>query len=113
MPLATPQQEPVFGAEPDPAWSDQAPLMRLTALASRLTRTIAVARALVAADRIVDLAGFEDGVGLLCAKALDLDRPCARQLLPDMLELLAQIDGLSSRIGEMRGRRPAGAPAGH
>jgi hypothetical protein len=88
-------------------------LARLMSLASRLTRTVAVARALVAADRMVDLAGFEDGVGLLCAKALDLDRPCSRQMVPAMLELLAQIDGLSAKIGDVQRARAAGAPMGH
>jgi hypothetical protein len=113
MPFAAPHQDIVPSAEAGSGWPDQAPLARLMALAARLTRTVAVARALVAADRIVDLAGFEDGVGLLCAKALDLDRPCSRQMVPVMLELLAQIDGLSVRIGEIRRARAAGPPAGH
>jgi hypothetical protein len=113
MPSASPHQDIVPSAEAGQGWPDRAALARLMALAARLTRMVAVARALVAADRIVDLAGFEDGVGLLCAKALDLDRPCSRQMVPVMLELLAQIDGLSLKIGETRHRRAAVAPVEH
>ncbi len=79
-------------------WHPDAACQRLLTLAERLGRTIAVARGLIAAARTVDLAGLEDGVGLLCAKALDLEREDARRLLPALLELRAQIDGLSVTI---------------
>jgi hypothetical protein len=67
---------------------------QLSLLAERLARTLAVARALAIAGRQVDLAGIQDGVGLLCAKTLDLPRTEARRLLPALHELLAQIDSL-------------------
>jgi hypothetical protein len=67
---------------------------QLTLLAERLSRTLAVARALALAGRRVDLSGMQDGVGLLCAKTLDLPRGEARHLLPALYELVAQIDSL-------------------
>ena len=75
-----------------------APTRSLRVLAERLSRTLAVARALALAGRHVDLTGIEDGVGLLCAKTLDLDRPDARVMLPSLFELVAQIDSLRSLL---------------
>ena len=95
-----------------PGWQASVACDRLLTLAARLTRTVAVARALTAAGRVVDLAGLEDGVGLLCAKTLDLDRPDARQILPALLELTAQIDGLRAYIVQSRREpQPAGRSA--
>jgi hypothetical protein len=34
-------------------------------------------------------------------------------MVPAMLELLAQIDGLSAKIGDVQRARAAGAPMGH
>jgi len=67
---------------------------QLTVLAERLSRTLAVARALASSGRQVDLGGIQDGVGLLCAKTLDLPHRDARSLLPALHELLAQMDSL-------------------
>ncbi len=89
------------------SWEANLACERLLTLAARLTRTVAVARALIAAGRVVDLTGLEDGVGLLCAKTLDLDRLDARQILPALLELTAQIDGLRGHIENAR-RDPRG-----
>jgi hypothetical protein len=80
---------PVFPTPP----ADAAP-QRLATLAERLSRTLAVARALSIAGRHVDLTGIEDGVGLLCAKTLDLSRTDAKGLLPALYEVLAQLDSL-------------------
>ena len=79
-------------------WHDDAIYDRLVTLAERLGRTVAIARGLTAASRMVDLAGLEDGVGLLCAQALDLDPAASRRLVPALLELRAQLDGLSSTM---------------
>jgi hypothetical protein len=81
-------QDAVSHPAPDPVAA------QLQVLAERLSRTLAVARALALAGRHVELAGIQDGVGLLCAKTLDLDRPHARGLLPALHELTAQIDSL-------------------
>jgi len=87
-------------------------MVALMTLADRLTRTISIARALVEAGRSVDLSGLEDGVGLLCAKTLDMHTAESRQLLPAMLELRAQIDSLSARITDQQRhlRAPAAVP---
>ncbi len=94
-------------------WHDGAAYDRLVGLAERLSRTVAIARGLTAAARMVDLAGLEDGVGLLCAQALDLEPAESRRLVPALLELRAQIDGLGAAMaahgaaaGVGPGRRP-------
>jgi hypothetical protein len=46
----------------------------------------------------VDLSGIQDGIGLLCAKTLDLPRADARLLLPALHEVMAQIDSLSRAL---------------
>ena len=87
-------------------WHDGAAYDRLATLAERLSRTVAVARGLTAACRLVDLTGLQDGVGVLCAKALDLDPAQSRRLVPALLELRAQIDNLSTTMTGI-GRPPA------
>jgi hypothetical protein len=76
----------------------EAAAARLTALAERLGRTAAVARALVLAGRTVELAGFEDGVGMLCASAMDTPREEARGALPALHALLAEIASLTEAL---------------
>ena len=73
----------------------------LAALAERLSRAIAVARALHLAGRVVDLAGIEDGVGLLCARTLDLPPELARAMLPTLHDMLAQVESMDFAL-----RRP-------
>jgi hypothetical protein len=77
------------------------PALPLLTMAERLARTVAVARALILAGRTVDLAGIQDGIGLLCAKTLDLPPQQARRMLPALLEMCGQIDSLTSAL-----RRP-------
>ena len=71
---------------------------QLVTLCERLTRTAAVARALVVAGRHVDLAGLQDGVGLLCAKTLDLPREQGREMLPTLHTVLAQMTSLTAAL---------------
>jgi hypothetical protein len=85
------------------------PVGQLVTLAERLSRTAAVARALIMAGRTVDLAGIEDGIGLLCAKSLDLPRENAREILPAMHALLAQLASLTTAI-QMPVHRPDDLP---
>ena len=80
----------------------EAPPENLVTLAERLIRTLAVGRALVVAGRTVDMSGIQDGIGLLCAKTLDLSPRQGKQMLPALLELTAQIDSMSRAL-----RRPA------
>jgi hypothetical protein len=84
--------------------------VRLLLLADRLTRTMAVARALISAGRTVDLRGLEDGVGLLCAQTLDLELADSRPLLPAMLEVAAQVDRLSLAVRDQKERRARQLP---
>jgi hypothetical protein len=79
-------------AAPPPA---EAPAAAVRALAQELTRLVDVARVLVDADRVVDLAGLDHQVGLLCAKTLDLPPDEGRRMRPRMIALLASVEGLS------------------
>jgi hypothetical protein len=87
-------------ADAMPTAEDYPPLPLVT-LAERLARTVAVARALILAGRVVDLAGIQDGIGLLCAKTLDLQPQQARHMLPALHEMRGQIDSLTLAL-----RRP-------
>ncbi len=69
------------------------------AAAVLLSRTAALARALVLAGRTVELAGLEGQVGLLCAKALDLPPEEGRQMRTELAILLAELDALAGTLG--------------
>jgi hypothetical protein len=83
------------------------PVAQLVTLAERLGRTASVARALILSGRVVDLAGIEDGIGLLCAKTLDLQREQALQILPSLHALQAQLASLTTAM-QMPVHRPDG-----
>lgn len=97
-----PSARPIQPAQPSMAMPFGIPTSgapdRLLVYASRLGRTLAVARALVISSRAVDLQGVQDGVGLLCAQTLDLPTAEARQMLPALRELLAQVDTLTAAL---------------
>ena len=65
------------------------------ALADELTRTVEMACALAEAGRSIDLTGFNDQVGLLCAKSLDLPPDDGRQIRPRLIALSGSIEALS------------------
>lgn len=69
-------------------------------LAHGLAHTLAVARALVRSGRDVDLSGLQDGVGLLCAKTLDMGPEQARGMLPALYALLHAFESLDSALRE-------------
>jgi hypothetical protein len=71
------------------------PLIELRAFADGVTQTLGVARGLVEGGRSVDLAGLEDQVGLVCAKALDLPPAEGRTMRGELVALLARVDALS------------------
>jgi len=81
------------------------PQRRLTELASRLSRTLGVARALAQSGRRVDLAGIEDGVGILCAQTLDLETEDGQIMLPVLREVMSQIELLASALSQAREQR--------
>lgn len=71
------------------------PLAELRAYADGVAQMLGVARSLVDLGRAVELAGLEDQVGLVCAKALDLPRDEGRVMRGELVALLARLDGLS------------------
>jgi hypothetical protein len=64
-----------------------------------LNNSIVVARTLLERGHAVDLAGFDDLVGLLCAKALDLPPDQGRVVRSDLIGLAAAVDALSAALG--------------
>ena len=77
---------------------DAAATRAVLAMGEGLARTICIARALVENGRPVDLAGLDRGVGLLCAKALDLPAEAGRSVRPSLLTLLGEVDGLTAAL---------------
>ncbi len=69
-----------------------------TSMAEGLARTICIARLLVANGRTVDMAGLDRGVGLLCAKALDLPPEAGRGLRPLLMTVLAEANQLTEAL---------------
>ncbi len=68
------------------------------ALKGGVQRTIGVTRALVAGGRMVDLTGLDRGVGLLCAKALDLPIDRGRDLQPHLVTLRLEVEALTQAL---------------
>jgi len=82
-----------------------AQLAELQMFADGVTQTLGVARGLVEAGRYVDLAGLEDQLGLLCAKALDLPPGDGRTMRVELIAMLARVEALSTAL--LRARCPA------
>ena len=78
---------------------------RVEELAVRVSRTLGVAHALAKRGRQLDLAGIEDGIGILCAQTLDLPNADARCMLPVLREVLSQLDSLSATLQREAPRR--------
>ena len=98
-----------FPFHPPRGGSDE---QRVRDLTARLLRTIGVARALVQSGRTLNLSGMDDGVGLLCAQALDLPSPAGAAVLPCLREVLAGVEGLTAalhtaNLDDRPGRLPA------
>ena len=73
-------------AVPDPAPS--------RAAIESMRGTLALARALVESGRQVDLTGLDAGTAALCAAISMLPVEAARPMLPALVALLAEVDGL-------------------
>jgi hypothetical protein len=78
------------------------PLAELRAFTDGVMQTLGVARGFVEAGRSVDLAGLEDQVGLLCAKALDLPPAEGRMMRGELVALLARVDALTAALVRAR-----------
>ena len=68
------------------------------AMAEELRRSLRLARALAGQNRPVDLAGMQDSIGLLCAKALDLNPAEGWTLRIALIALRMELDQLSTAI---------------
>ena len=76
------------------------PEAEVLALSEQTARMIAVAQALVASQRHVDIQGLQDHVGLLCAKALDLPTSKTGFLKLELMRLASGLDALDARMRE-------------
>ena len=82
----------------DHAEFDAAALRTAIGMSEGLARTICIARVLVENGRTVDMAGLDRGVGLLCAKALDLPIEAGRELRPHLAALLTAVGQLTEAL---------------
>ena len=66
--------------------------------AEGLLQTLRLARAMVQADRPVELNGLNEQAGLLCAKMMDLPPEIGRQLRPRLIVLLAEVEAVTAAL---------------
>ena len=66
--------------------------------AESLLKTLRLARAMLQAQRPVELDGLRDHVGLLCAKVMDLPPELGRTMRLRLVLLLAEVDALSGAV---------------
>ena len=81
-----------LGAWPSPTPPQPAPPI------DSMRGTLAVARALVESGRQVDLAGLDAGAAALCAAIAMLPPDSARPMLPALVSLLEEVDGLGAAL---------------
>jgi hypothetical protein len=81
-----------------PSPEAEAPMDAVRALANELLRLVSAARALVEAGSEIDLANFDNEVGLLCARILDLPPDEGRLLRPRLIALSGSVEGLSRAL---------------
>lgn len=73
-------------------------LVAVSAMAEGLLQSFRLARALAGRGRPVELDGMQDSVGLLCAKALDLEPGEGRVLRVALIALREELDQLSATL---------------
>ena len=76
----------------------ETPREQVAGLAQGLTGTLALARALAESGRRIDLTGLDSQVGLLCARALDLDPAEGRAVRVALIGLRAELDALAASL---------------
>jgi hypothetical protein len=74
------------------------PIEAVYALADEVTNVLNVATLFVQAGCSIDLTGFNDQVGLLCAKSLDLPPDEGRRVRPRLILLSGSIGALSRAL---------------
>jgi hypothetical protein len=67
--------------------------------ARSLGATARLARALAESGERIDLAGLSTHVGLLCARALDLDPEQGREMRVELITLRSDLDALAHALG--------------
>ena len=87
----------------DDAKFDADAIQAAIAMADGLARMICIARILVENGRTIDLAGLDRGIGLLCAKALDLPVDAGRLVRPSLLAVLGEADRLHEALQSQAG----------
>ena len=87
----------------DTAEYDATAVKTAVGMAEGLARTICIARLLVENGRTVDMAGLDRGVGLLCAKALDLPPESGRGLRPLLMMVLTEANKLTEALRNQAG----------
>lgn len=75
-----------------------APRVTAELLAEGITSTLRMTRAMVTADRRVDLHGLDRMVGLVCARALDLPPAEGAAMRPRLTAMLAELDALGTAL---------------
>ncbi len=93
MQTAAPLPFPASGSDFDPE-------AEVLAFAEQTARMIAVAQALVASQRHVDVQELQDHIGLLCAKALDLPTSRTGFLKLELKRLVSGLDALNASMRE-------------
>ncbi len=88
---------------PDPSSISDFDLAANLAAVESMRQSLGLARAFVGRGRSVELEGVQGGVGLICAKALDLPPEHARALRVALLALRDEVDCLSAAL---RSERP-------
>ena len=82
----------------DHAGFDAAAMQAAVGISEGLARTICIARGLVENGRDVDMAGLDRGVGLLCAKVLDLPPDNGQAIRPHLQALLSAVNDLTHAL---------------
>jgi len=73
---------------------------QVLALAEQTGRMLAIANAMVASGRRVELAGLQNNAGLLCAKTLDLPPAETGFARAELIRLVASLDALAGNMRE-------------
>jgi hypothetical protein len=73
---------------------DEDAMAATLAFCDAIARTIAIARKMLDAGESVDLTGLDNGIGLLCAKTLDLPPAMGRALRPRLTAVLDALEDM-------------------
>lgn len=78
--------------------ADQARMAQIRTTIGDIEQMLAVATALIACGRRVELVGLESSIGRLCAGALDLSPQDGRTFRPALADLLTRINALEAAL---------------